>query len=191
MDKTLQPKRRLAAIFSGTALAAVLALGATSGWAQPCQDGAPGRPGMGMGMGMGMQREGRGGPGAMMMQGFPGGRMLDAVGASAEQKSRIQAIMGAARTDMQAQHDAQRQLRQQVHALFVAPQVDAAAAESLRQQIHAGRDAASKRMLQAMLDASAVLTPEQRQKLGERMATRHEMMQRHMRERRSMDGMGR
>ena len=39
-----------------------------------------------------------------------------------------------------------------------------------------------------MLDASAVLTPEQRKQLAERMQQRREMMERHMRERRALDG---
>jgi protein CpxP len=51
----------------------------------------------------------------------------------------------------------------------------------------AQHDAASKRMLQAMLDVSRVLTPEQRAKLAERMQQRREMMQRHDKERRQLD----
>jgi Spy/CpxP family protein refolding chaperone len=42
--------------------------------------------------------------------------------------------------------------------------------------------------MQAMLDASAVLTPDQRGKLAERMKQRREMMERHQRERRTLDG---
>jgi Spy/CpxP family protein refolding chaperone len=61
--------------------------------------------------------------------------------------------------------------------VFAAPSVDAAAAESLRQQMLAQHDQASKRMLQAMLDVSKVLTPEQRAKVGERMKQRQAVMQ--------------
>jgi Spy/CpxP family protein refolding chaperone len=68
-------------------------------------------------------------------------------------------------------------------ALLLAPQVDAAAAEALRQQLQARHDGASKRHLQAMLDAGAVLTPEQRQTLAARLNARREMMERHRRER--------
>ena len=57
-----------------------------------------------------------------------------------------------------------------------APNVDAAAAESLRQQMLQQHDQASRRMLQAMLDVSKVLTPEQRVKLGERMKQRADTM---------------
>jgi Spy/CpxP family protein refolding chaperone len=52
--------------------------------------------------------------------------------------------------------------------------------------LHAQYDQTSRRMLQAMLDASRVLTPEQRAKLGERFkqrdAQRQERRQRMQRE---------
>ena len=48
-------------------------------------------------------------------------------------------------------------------------------------------DQASRRMMQAMLEVSRVLTPEQRKLLAERMAQRGEMMQRHMQERRAIE----
>ena len=114
-------------------------------------------------------------------------RALAAVGASAEQKTQVRDIFKAARADVRQQRDEGQALRQQMMALMAAPQIDAAAAESLRQQQQARHDAASKRWLQAMLDAQAVLTPEQRQKLAARLQARQEMMQRHQRERRSTD----
>ena len=52
--------------------------------------------------------------------------------------------------------------------------------ESLRQQMLALHDQASKRRMQAMVDASQVLTPEQRVKLAERMKQRGEMMRERM-----------
>ena len=51
--------------------------------------------------------------------------------------------------------------------LFAQPTVDAAALEALRQKQMAMHDAASKRMMQAMLDVAQVLTPEQRKKADE------------------------
>lgn len=163
-------------------------------WAQPY--GGPGRgwhaagmgagggygPGMGHGMGPGMGH----GPGAgfgagmgpgMGLMGGPGmARALDGVGATAEQKAQIQQILQAARTDMRAQRDSGAALHEQMRSLFAQPNVDARAVETLRQQMLARHDAASKRMTQAMLDASKVLTPEQRAKLGERMKQRAEVM---------------
>ena len=129
-----------------------------------------------------------GGPGMSGMPGMLPERLLNSVGASAEQKTRIHAILRAAHDDVEKQHAAQRELHQQLAAALAAPQLDAAGAEALRQKLNAGHDAASKRMLQAMLDASAVLTPEQRQKVSEQMGKRRDMMERHRRERDAMDG---
>ncbi len=127
---------------------------------------------------------GMGGPGAggMMMFGGPPervarglDRMLDGLNATEAQRAQVRQIATAAAADMKAQHEAGRGLREQGMQLFTAPVVDAAAAESLRQQMSAQHDQASKRMLQAMLDVSKVLTPEQRAKLGERMKERQAM----------------
>lgn len=115
------------------------------------------------------------------------GRALDAVGATAEQKARVREIFKAARDDLRQQREEGRALRQQMLALMTAPQIDPVAAEQLRQQQMARQDIASRRMLQAMLDAQAVLTPEQRLQLAERMKSRREMMERHRRERRSLE----
>ena len=124
-----------------------------------------------------------GGGFGMMMAPHRLHRLLDDVGASAEQRAQIQQIVRAAHADMKAQHDAGRGLREQAMALFVQPNVDARAAEALRQQMLARHDQASQRMLQAMLDVSRVLTPEQRRQIGERIAARKAMMQRHRAER--------
>lgn len=175
-----------------TAAALVLALAGASALAQ-AQPAAPGpmrahagagmHQGMHHGMGAGMGGEMAGAP--MLPE-----RMLAAAGASAEQKAQVRKILDAAREDLRQQREGQRELHQQMMALMTAPQLDAAAAEALRQKLQAGHDAASKRMLQAMLDASAVLTPEQRQKLAERMKQRREMMERHQRERRALEPRG-
>ncbi len=177
-------------------------------WAQPY--GGPGRgwhaagigpgggygPGMGHGMGPGMGH----GPGfgagmgagmgmGMGMMGGPGmARALDGVGATAEQKAQIQQILQAARGDLRAQREAGAKLHEQMRSLFAQPNVDARAVETLRQQMLAQHDAASKRMTQAMLDAGKVLTPEQRRTLAERMTQRRELMQRHRAEREAIEG---
>jgi len=114
-------------------------------------------------------------------------RMLDSVNASADQRSRIQEIMKSARADVQAQHQASRGQREQLMALFAQPTVDARAVEAVRQQMLQQHDQSSRRWMQAMLDASAVLTPEQRAQLAERMKQRHDMMQRHQQERGAME----
>jgi Spy/CpxP family protein refolding chaperone len=114
-------------------------------------------------------------------------RALDRVNATPEQRAQIRQIMQSARTDLQAQKDAGRALREQARQLFTQPTVDARAAEALRQQMLAQHDQRSKRMMQAMIDASRVLSPEQRRQLADAMGKRREMMERHHRERRALD----
>jgi Spy/CpxP family protein refolding chaperone len=130
--------------------------------------------------GMRGMREGMGGP--MMME-----RMLDSVNASTDQRAQIQQIMQAAHADVQAQHQQMQTLHQQGRALFAQPNVDARAAETLRQQELALHDQTSKRMLQARLDASAVLTPAQRQTLAAKLAQRQALMERQRAERAALD----
>ncbi len=137
--------------------------------------------------------QGMGGPGGhghgegmMMFGGAPEhvGRgidhMLDGLGASDAQRAQIRQIALAAATDLKTQRDAGRALHEKGLQIFTAPTVDAAAAEALRQQMSAQRDQASKRVLQAMLDVSKVLTSEQRVKLTQRMTERHAIMQERM-----------
>ena len=178
-------RARLLNLTAATLLVALAGATATVAQAQPAPGANPGRgPGaMQAGMHRGMH------DGQMGMHGGPmvTDRMLDSVGASADQKTRVHDIFKVAQDDMRKQREAGGDLRQQMMRLMTAPQVDAAAAEALRQKQLARHDVASKRMLQAMLDAQAVLTPEQRQKLGERLKSRHDMMDRHQRERQSMD----
>lgn len=119
------------------------------------------------------------------------GRLLQSVGATSEQQAKVHDIMKAARDDVRKLHDGAGDLRAQGAQLMAAPTIDARAVEALRQKRLALHDAVSKRMTQAMLDAAAVLTPEQRQKLAETMAKRHDMMERHRRERDAFDGAGR
>jgi len=123
--------------------------------------------------------EADGGMPMAMMMGRPERleRMLEGVGASAEQRGQVRQIVEAAQRDLQARRDAARALREQGRALFTAPTVDAAAAEAWRQRMQADREEAGKRMLQAMLDVSRVLTPDQRAKIAERMGRRHAMME--------------
>jgi Spy/CpxP family protein refolding chaperone len=130
-----------------------------------------------------------GGHGAMMMGGHGRhmDRMLDQVGASPEQRTQIKQIMQAAAGDMKAQRATGQTTRQQMMQLFAQPTIDARAVETLRQQQMAQHDAASKRRVQAMIEAANVLTPDQRQQLAEQMAQRRDMMRRHHHERQNLD----
>lgn len=170
LPTTATPLRLMAA----TMLVALAATAAQTANAQPhgMRGGAEHHHGGGEGMAMGKPR---------MMN-----RMLDAVGASAEQRAQIKQITDAARADMKAQHDSGRKLREEGAALFAQPTVDARAAEALRQQMLARHDQASKRQLQMMLDISRVLTPEQRKTLADKMMQRRSMMERHRAEREAL-----
>ena len=156
-------------------LAALLLLASVLGVAPHAhaQAGAPHPGGMG-GHGMAM-----GGPHL--------DRMLDSVNATADQRAQIKQIMQAARTDLQAQRAASQSLRAQNQTLFAQPTIDARAAESLRQLMVAQHDAATKRMLQARLDISNVLTPAQRQTLAARASQRQALMLRQRAERAALD----
>lgn len=148
-------------------LSAALAVSATvalSAWAQPMHGGPMGGE--------------FGGPfgGHGMMAGRGVDHLLDGLNASDAQRSQIKQIMQAAAADLRAQRQAGQALREKAMQVFAAPNVDAGAAESVRQQMLQQHDQASRRMLQAMLDASKVLTPEQRAKLGERMKQRADAM---------------
>lgn len=174
------------------ALALAAAAACAPAWAQPA-----GGPGAGMGPGPGGQRgmghhgmghhggprggEGMMGPGMMLSP-----RMLDAVKATPEQRAQIQQIMGAAKRDLATQRDARRALRDEAQRVFTQPNVDATAAEALRQKMLAQHDQASRRHLQAMVEASRVLTPDQRKQMADLARRRGEMMERHRRERESL-----
>ncbi len=125
---------------------------------------------------------GAGGPGMMMFDGPPGhvGRavdhMLDGLGVTEAQRTQIKEIAVAAAADLKAQREAGRGLHERGMQIFTAPTVDASAAESVRQQMSAQQEQASKRTLQAMLDVAKVLTPEQRAKIGERAKERQAVM---------------
>jgi Spy/CpxP family protein refolding chaperone len=166
---THTPMRTFNRGLAATLATAVLAIAAVtahgSAHADPMGGGHRHGPGQGM----------MGGPG--MMGGMMSERALDAVNATAEQRAQVKQIMDAARTDMRAQHEAARPLHDQMRQLFTQPTVDARAAETMRQQLLAQHDRASQRMMQAMLDVSRVLTPEQRTKLAELMAQRRAMME--------------
>ena len=128
--------------------------------------------------------DGHGAGGGMMM--FGGSpeqvarhvdHMLDGLNATDAQRTQIKQIAQAAALDLKAQREAGKALHERSLQIFSAPTVDANAAEALRQQMEQQHDQASRRVLQAMLDVSRVLTPDQRAKIGERIRQREAAMQ--------------
>jgi Spy/CpxP family protein refolding chaperone len=156
----------LRGVVAGVVLALSAAVGVTA-WAQ----------------GPGGHHGGMEGPGMFMGHGRGMEHLLDGVNATDAQRAQIKQIMQQAAADLKSQREAGRALHEKSLQIFTAPTVDAAAAESVRQQMLAQHDTASRRMLQAMLDVSRVLTPEQRAKLGEQIKQRQQRMQEHMKER--------
>jgi periplasmic protein CpxP/Spy len=101
-------------------------------------------------------------------------RMLSSVDATPQQREQVQKIATQAAADLKPQADTGRALHQQTMAALTAPVVDANALEAIRQQKMAHHDVVSRRVNQALLDISRVLTPEQRVKLAERIKKHHD-----------------
>ena len=129
---------------------------------------------MGMGPHGGHSGHGSQGGGMGFMAGRGLDRLLEGVQATEAQRTQIRQIAAAARTDMGAQREAGRALRDRAMKAFTQPTVDAREVETVRQAMLAQHDAGSRRMSQAMLEISQVLTPEQRINLGEQMKARSE-----------------
>jgi len=100
-------------------------------------------------------------------------KMLDQVGASADQKSRIETILHAGFAPMASLHAEMRQTHASLHAILLAPTIDRAALEQLRAGEIARFDQASRGMTTAIADAAEVLTADQRAKLATLMAAPH------------------
>jgi len=115
--------------------------------------------------------------------------MLDGLNATEAQRTQVKQIAQGLATDMKPQREAGKALRDKATALLTAPNVDANAAEQLRQQMLTQHDQMSRRVMTAMLDVSRVLTPEQRAKVAERLKQREEKMrERHERHERTERG---
>ena len=100
-------------------------------------------------------------------------RMLDQVGASADQKARIETILRAGFEPMASLHNEMRQTHAGLHTILSAPTIDRAALEQLRAGEIARIDQASRTMTGALADAVEVLRPDQRAKLATLMAEPH------------------
>jgi len=159
--------RRIQVVLVGMAMTLLAAI-SLSAWAGPMGGMHGGRHGGGMGFGSPER----------MARGID--RMLDGLNASDAQRAQIKQIAGAAAADLKAQSAARRALRERGVQAFTGPNVDAGAAEQVRQQMLQQHDQSSRRMTQAMVDIARVLTPEQRARVGERMRDRAARMEERM-----------
>jgi periplasmic protein CpxP/Spy len=87
--------------------------------------------------------------------------------ASADQQAKIAGIAKAAVNDLRPLHEKALATRGQVVALLTAPTIDRSAIERLRADQIGLVETASKRIVQAVDDASEVLNPEQRRKIAD------------------------
>lgn len=92
-------------------------------------------------------------------------QMLDAVGASDDQKTRIGSILHTGFEPMAKLHEDMGATHKSLHQILAAPTVDRAALEQLRAAQIARIDSASRAATGAMADAAEVLRPDQRAKL--------------------------
>lgn len=99
-------------------------------------------------------------------------RMLNKVDASQEQRDKVAGIFKSALGDVTALGVKPWETRSKVMALMRADTIDPAAFEALRAEQIGSADTASKRVVQAMVEAAAVLTPEQRRALADRWERR-------------------
>lgn len=99
-------------------------------------------------------------------------QMLDAVGASSDQKTKIGSILHTGFEPMAKLHEDMGATHMTLHQILAAPTVDRAALEQLRAAEVARIDSASRAATGAMADAAEVLRPDQRAKLVE-MAAQH------------------
>ena len=90
--------------------------------------------------------------------------------ASPEQQAKIAGIAKAAVNDLRPLHEKAQAARSQAIALLTAPTVDRSAIERLRADQIALAETASKRIAQAVADASEALNPEQRHKIADWVA---------------------
>ena len=92
--------------------------------------------------------------------------VLRDIDASAEQQERVTTIVGSAIDDLFRLKEKHQVNGQAFAAQLGAASLDRAALEEIRRSEIALADEASKRLVQALADASEVLTPEQRQPPG-------------------------
>jgi protein CpxP len=94
--------------------------------------------------------------------------------ASADQQAKIAGIAKAAVADLRPLHEKLQAARGQALALLTAPSIDRSAIERLRAEQMGLADTASKRIAQAVADASEVLNPDQRRKVADFVAAFHD-----------------
>jgi Spy/CpxP family protein refolding chaperone len=97
---------------------------------------------------------------------------LKEVDATPDQQAQVKSIVDAAAKDIETLRSQHGSAHRELHDTLTAPAIDRVRLETLRASHIEALDAASKRCVTALADAADVLTPEQRARLGEKMAKR-------------------
>jgi periplasmic protein CpxP/Spy len=96
--------------------------------------------------------------------------VLDGIDVTADQKSRIKAIVAEMMKELQPLRQQRFETRRQAMEILTQPTVDRAAIESLRVEKLKVAEAASKQFTQGIANIAEVLTPEQRKALAEKFS---------------------
>ena len=96
------------------------------------------------------------------------------IDATAEQQDKLRTIARGAVKDLVPMRARAQAARERAEALLVQPNLNRSDIESFRTEQMALADAFTKRVAQALGDASDVVTPEQRKKLDELIAARRD-----------------
>jgi len=91
--------------------------------------------------------------------------------ATADQQAKLANIAKAAVADLRPLHEKAHATRAEAVTLLTAPSIDRSAIERLRAEKIGLAETASKRIAQALADAAEVLSPEQRRKIADWMAS--------------------
>lgn len=98
------------------------------------------------------------------------------VDATPEQQERLRSIVRSAVKDLAPMRDKMQGAQQRVRDLLTQTTVDRSAIEAFRTERMTLADQASRRLAQAIADAAAVLTPEQRRTIADRIQQRRGFM---------------
>ena len=100
--------------------------------------------------------------------------VLDEVDATPEQTEQVTAIVFGFMGEMQGLRDEHRARREALLAALSAPEISRAELETLRAEELATLDGVSQKLVDAVVNAAAVLTPEQRARLVELAEEMHD-----------------
>jgi Spy/CpxP family protein refolding chaperone len=97
-------------------------------------------------------------------------RMLDKVGATASQRSQIEAIWNGLRPQLKTMHQQREAVRKQIVGALTAATINPSTVEQLRQQSMTLANRSSTLLTQGFVQTAQVLTPDQRRQVQAALA---------------------